>query len=158
MTQRRSLQYRRRARALPRLERGDQHVGAADAAAGAHRRRVAAELPGLHQVAEKIGDAQPSGMIFSGRQPTGEIAEPLHGDQDCGEDLITSRILWLEGLEPGVNQGGDVDTHDRYIYIHGTNEEGRIGQTVSHGCIRMTNSDVIELFDRVETGTPVVIA
>ena len=113
---------------------------------------------GLHQISEKIGASQPAGMIFSAREPTGEIAQILVSDQDSGTDLITSRILRLGGLEPGINQGGDVDTHDRYIYIHGTNEEGRIGQSVSHGCIRMTNADVIDLYDQVEAGTPVIIA
>ena len=113
---------------------------------------------GLHHISEKIGASQPPGMIFVGREPTGEIADILAVDQDSGMDLITSRILWLGGLEPGINQGGDVDSHNRYIYIHGTNEEGRIGQNVSHGCIRMTNGDVIDLYDQVETGTPVVIA
>ena len=112
---------------------------------------------GLHQIIEKIGDNQPTGMIFKGRQPTGEIAAIELSDSDTGSDLITSRILWLDGMEPGVNRGNGVDTHDRYIYIHGTNEEGRVGQAVSHGCIRMKNDDVIDLFDRVATGTMVII-
>lgn len=112
---------------------------------------------GLHQISAKIGEDQPEGMVFKGRQPTGEIAAIELSDHDTGKDLITSRILWLDGLEPGINQGNGVDTHDRYIYIHGTNEEGRIGQAVSHGCIRMKNSDVIELFDRIAIGTMVII-
>lgn len=112
---------------------------------------------GLHQISAKIGEDQPEGMVFKGRQPTGEIAAIELSDHDTGKDLITSRILWLDGLEPGINQGNGVDTYDRYIYIHGTNEEGRIGQAVSHGCIRMKNSDVIELFDRVAVGTMVII-
>jgi hypothetical protein len=96
-------------------------------------------------------------MIFRGRIPTGEIAELELANVETGMDLITSRILWLDGLESGVNRGEGIDTHDRYIYIHGTNEEGRIGQAVSHGCIRMNNQDVIELFEQVDKGTLVII-
>ena len=66
--------------------------------------------------------------------------------------------MWLGGMEPGKNRGGDVDSHERYIYIHGTNEEHKIGTPVSHGCIRMKNADVIDLFDQVEAGTPVNIS
>lgn len=73
------------------------------------------------------------------------------------DDLVTTRILWLQGLEPGVNQGKGIDSHARYIYIHGTPEEGLIGQPASHGCIRMYNRDVIELFDAVQEGTLVEI-
>jgi hypothetical protein len=112
---------------------------------------------GLHRISVKIGADEPSGMIFRGREPTGELANIEQADVDTGRDLITSRILWLDGLEPGVNHGGSVDTRDRYIYIHGTNEEGRIGQAVSHGCIRMNNRDVVDLYDRIDTGTPVII-
>ena len=72
-------------------------------------------------------------------------------------DWILSRIIWLRGLEEGRNQGGSVDTQSRYIYIHGTPEEDRIGQPASHGCIRMRNDDVIELFELVNPGTPVEV-
>lgn len=113
---------------------------------------------GLHRVDEKIGADAPMGMIFRGRRPTGQQAEILTGpDERAARDDVTSRILWLSGLEPGVNQGGDVDSKGRYIYIHGTPEEGRIGRPASHGCVRMTNADVIELFDRVEVGALVDI-
>jgi hypothetical protein len=112
---------------------------------------------GLHQISAKVGADQPPGMIFRGRIPTGEIAELELANVETGMDLITSRILWLDGLESGVNRGEGLDTHDRYIYIHGTNEEGRIGQAVSHGCIRMNNQDVIELFEQVDKGTLVII-
>ncbi len=113
---------------------------------------------GLHRVDEKIGVDAPSGMIFRGRRPTGELAEILTGpDERAARDDVTTRILWLEGLEPGVNQGGDVDSKQRYIYIHGTPEEGRIGRPASHGCVRMTNADVITLFDRVREGALVDI-
>ena len=109
---------------------------------------------GVHQIVEKIGSGEPPGMIFRGRQPVGEIATDM---DNRGEDQITSRILWLSGLEPGFNQGGSQDTHERYIYIHGTSDEQRIGEPVSAGCVRMRNNDVIDLFERVETGTVVLI-
>lgn len=113
---------------------------------------------GLHRVDQKIGADAPRGMIFRGRVPTGELAEILTGpDERAARDDVTTRILWLEGLEPGVNQGGEVDSKQRYIYIHGTPEEGRIGQPASHGCVRMTNADVITLFDRVREGALVDI-
>jgi len=112
---------------------------------------------GIHRVMEKIGGDQPPGMIFEGRVATGREADILAESVDSGTDLITSRILWLEGMESGINQGPGVDSRERYIYIHGTNEEGRLGQAVSHGCVRMANADVIALYDEVEAGTPVLI-
>lgn len=112
---------------------------------------------GQHCISEKIGAGAPPNEVFIGRQPQGVLDELRASQVSLPEDLITSRILWLSGLEPGVNQGGEVDTRDRYIYIHGTPEEDLIGTPVSHGCIRMRNSDVIELFDQVETGCPVLI-
>ena len=93
-------------------------------------------------------------MIFKAREPTGRIFDPFDIRE---EDEITSRILWLDGMEPGVNQGGSNDTHGRYIYIHGTADENRIGQPVSIGCIRMTNDDVIALFDDVLVNDLVII-
>lgn len=113
---------------------------------------------GIHRIAEKIGADQPAGMIFEGRIPTGKIADILDQSTDSGTDLITSRVLWLQGMEPGINQGEGVDSHARYIYIHGTNEEGRLGQPVSHGCVRLSNANVISLFDQIDTGTLVLIA
>jgi lipoprotein-anchoring transpeptidase ErfK/SrfK len=112
---------------------------------------------GVHRISHKIGHDQPAGMIFRGREPTGEIAAISHSTQPSGDDLITSRILWLRGQEHGINAGSGVDSHDRYIYIHGTNEEGCLGQPVSHGCIRMANAGVIELFDLIDADTLVVI-
>ncbi len=109
---------------------------------------------GVHVVADKIGANEPNGMVFRGRKATGELAADMDNQQ---EDQITSRILWLRGLEPGFNQGGDQDSFDRYIYIHGTSDEQRIGKPVSAGCVRMRNDDVIELFDRVEIGAVVLI-
>lgn len=98
-------------------------------------------------IEEKIGDGEPERMIFCGRQPTGEIAS-LGGERDH----VLTRILWLGGLDP-ENQ----NTHDRYIYIHGTNQEDLIGTSASHGCIRLRNADVIELFNAVEVGDGVEI-
>ncbi len=115
--------------------------------------------PGLHQVAERIGEGEQKGMCFVGRRPTGEVAAIEGHAPDCRTegDFILSRILWLEGLEPELNQGEGIDSRQRYIYFHGTNEEYLIGEEASHGCIRMKNDDVIELFDRVDIGTPVYI-
>ncbi|MDH4122195.1 MAG: L,D-transpeptidase [Deltaproteobacteria bacterium] len=112
---------------------------------------------GSHRVEEKIGAGAPLGAVFKGRKETGQVVLPLEGQPAAGEDAITTRILWLGGLEPGKNQGGEVDTHDRYIYIHGTREEGWLGQPRSIGCVRMANQAVAELFDLVEVGTLVEI-
>ena len=112
---------------------------------------------GLHRIAEKFGDGEPIGMIFKSRKPTGKLAtiqtRPIKGD---GDD-VTTRIMWLQGLQPGINEGKGVDSHARFIYIHGTPEEGLIGQPESHGCIRMNNKQVIELFNQVPVGTLVDI-
>lgn len=112
---------------------------------------------GEHIIAEKFGEHASEMEVFIGRQAQGVLADLLETTVQLPEDIITSRILWLEGCEPGLNKGGDVDSHQRYIYIHGTNEENKIGSPASHGCIRMKNADVIELFDLVDTGCPVVI-
>ena len=128
-------------------------------ARGVGNREGSLQTPlGLHRVAQKIGDAVPAGTVFRGRENTGEVAAVLSGPGETAPgDRVTSRILWLEGLEPGINQGGDVDSFSRYIYIHGTDEEGRIGTPASHGCIRMRNQDVIGLFARVPLNTLVLI-
>lgn len=113
---------------------------------------------GLHRVAARIGDAVPLGGVLRARVPSGEIARILNGAAERSDvDRITSRILWLEGLEPGLNRGGDVDSHARYIYIHGTDEEGRIGMPASHGCIRMGNQEIVALFPRVPLHSLVLI-
>lgn len=112
---------------------------------------------GVHRIAEMIGDDAKPGTVFRGRVATEQRLNPADHRSTIDEDLITSRIMWLEGMEPGVNRGGELDSHDRYIYIHGTADEARIGQAVSHGCIRMTNADVIALFDQVKPGTLVII-
>lgn len=103
---------------------------------------------GRFRLAEKIGADQPIDIAFKARLPVRASAEALKSD-----DLIMSRILWLEGLDES-----NANTHSRYIYIHGTNHEGQIGTPASHGCIRMKNADVAQLFELVEVGTPVVIA
>jgi lipoprotein-anchoring transpeptidase ErfK/SrfK len=129
------------------------------AARGVGNREGSLQTPlGLHRVAQKIGDAVPAGTVFRGRENTGEVAPVLRGSEENAlGDRVTSRILWLEGLEPGINQGGDVDSFSRYIYIHGTDEEGLIGKPASHGCIRMCNRDVIGLFAQVPLNTLVLI-
>jgi hypothetical protein len=104
---------------------------------------------GLHAIAERIGAGQPAGMVFKSRMPTGLHFSEIPLDDAGTGNLITSRILWLKGLEPGVNSGGEVDTFKRYIYIHGTQQEDRIGEALSAGCILMRNADVIELYDAV---------
>lgn len=107
---------------------------------------------GLHCIAEKIGAGQPPGTVFKAREIIGHISQPEFADAK-----ITTRILWLAGLEPGFNQGGNVDTHDRYIYIHGTADQSSIGQPASHGCIHLTDADLIRLFDQLSGGTMVWI-
>jgi hypothetical protein len=108
---------------------------------------------GLHYIKNKIGDGAPLGMIFKARQPMGRVAKI---NAEVG-DFVTTRIMWLKGLEPGKNSGRGIDSYKRYIYIHGTADENKIGQPASHGCVRMYNSDVIDLFDRVTEGTQVYI-
>lgn len=105
---------------------------------------------GRFRIEEKIGDGQPRGTIFRGRKPVGQWKEE---DPEVDDDLILSRILWLQGEE-----AHNADTRDRYIYIHGTNQESLIGEAVSHGCVRMRNEDVIDLFDRIPEGVPLTIA
>ena len=112
---------------------------------------------GLHEIAERIGAGQPPGMVFKSRIPTGKhyFEYPENG---ATLDLITGRILWLRGLEPGVNRGGDVDTYERYVYIHGTNHEARLGEPLSSGCVLMGNLDIVELYEQVRMGDLVWIA
>ncbi len=114
---------------------------------------------GVHRIAKTYGDGAPLGTIFKARQNTGRRAKILtQPGQRSRADNVTTRILWLDGLEPSLNKGGNVDSFERYIYIHGTDEEGRLGAPASHGCIRMSNQAVIELFERVGVDTLVVIA
>ncbi len=108
---------------------------------------------GQHQIAKKIGTDAPLNTIFIARKQTDKTAQI---NQEQG-DVITSRILWLTGLEEGVNKGGNVDSYQRFIYIHGTADEAMIGQPASHGCVRMLNQDVIDLFEQVAVNTLVEI-
>lgn len=112
---------------------------------------------GKHIIAEKIGAGCATNTIFVGRSPTGEIYTPELRAQHPDRDWIITRILWLQGTEPGVNLGGNVDSYNRYIYIHGAPDDVEMGRPGSRGCIRMRNRDVLALFDRVEEGTPVWI-
>ena len=112
---------------------------------------------GEHIVSEKIGEDLPLGAVLKGRKWTKEVIVPIKDVIDIPEDVITSRILWLDGVEQGINKGGDVDSKERFIYIHGTAEEGLIGKPASLGCIRMKNKDVIKLFNRVKENTKVLI-
>jgi L,D-transpeptidase YbiS len=112
---------------------------------------------GEHIVRAKIGDGAPVNSVFVGRRPTGEIWTPELGKQYPDRDWILTRILWLSGCEIGINRLGNVDSMQRYIYIHGTADSEPIGEPRSHGCIRMRNTDVVALFDLIPFGTKVFI-
>ena len=107
---------------------------------------------GWHKIRAKIGADQPLQAVFIGRRPTGEIYNTDLGKQYPERDWILTRILWLGGLEPGKNRYGKVDTTWRFIYIHGCPDELMTGSPDSHGCIRMKNADMLDLFNRVEAG------
>jgi len=130
------------------------------AEAGIGSRKGSNQTPlGVHRLAQKIGDGAQLGTVFKARQNTGRVAKILTAPgARSGEDNVTTRVMWLDGLEPGLNKGGAVDSYQRFIYIHGTDEEGRLGAPASHGCIRMRNQDVVDLYDRVREDTLVVIA
>ena len=113
---------------------------------------------GQHRIRAKIGAGQPAGAVFVGRRPTGEIWSPQLATVGPKRDWILTRILWLAGTEAGFNRFGECSTQPRYIYIHGTPDTTKLGAPGSHGCVRMNNQDLIELFDLVEVGTPVTIA
>jgi hypothetical protein len=108
---------------------------------------------GLHRIAEKIGADAPAGTVFKSRKAVGHTSQPEFADAK-----ITTRILWLEGLEPGFNRGGGVDSHARYIYIHGTADQAGIGKPSSCGCIHLADADLIPLFDLLPVGTLVWIS
>ena len=113
---------------------------------------------GAHIIRAKIGADAPVNTVFVGRRPTGEICTPELMAKFPNRDWILTRILWLSGTEIGKNRLGNVDTMQRYIYIHGTPDSTDMGEVGSHGCVRMRNADVIELFDLVEVGTKVFIS
>ncbi|MFW9611176.1 MAG: L,D-transpeptidase family protein [Fluviibacter sp.] len=128
------------------------------AAKGAGEQMGSYQTPrGRHRIRARIGDGLPLGAVLRGRRPTGEICTPALMAEQPDKDWILTRILWLCGEEPGFNRGGLVDTMRRYVYIHGTPDETALGVPGSHGCIRMRNSELVELFDRVPVGTPVII-
>ncbi len=146
-----------RAQALSLVQDGEVRVSypVSTAAAGRGCRAGSLRTPtGVHRVAARIGARAPLGAVFRSRSSAGQV---WRGER-TREDLILTRILWLEGLEPGHNRGGGVDTYQRCIYVHGTNHEGRIGTPASHGCIRMRNADIVHLFRSVMRGTLVVIS
>jgi lipoprotein-anchoring transpeptidase ErfK/SrfK len=112
---------------------------------------------GRHIIRAKIGAGQPLNTVFAARRPTGEIYSPVLAEQFPVRDWILTRILWLSGCEVGFNRLGDVDTMQRYIYIHGSPDTEPMGIPGSIGCVRMRNPDVVDLFDRVAVGTLVNI-
>ncbi len=112
---------------------------------------------GKHVIRAKIGRNTAVNTVFIGRRPTGEIYQPSFKQQHPERDWILTRILWLSGKEPGVNRLGDVDTMRRYVYIHGCPDEDKMGIPSSHGCVKMRNTDVIELFDMLPAYTLVDI-
>ncbi len=112
---------------------------------------------GQHIIRAKIGQNQPINSVFKARRPTGEIYNAQLAAQFPSRDWILTRIMWLSGCELGKNRGGQCDTMRRYIYIHGTPDTEPMGIPKSHGCIRMRNEDIIQLFDLVPVYTPVII-
>ena len=113
---------------------------------------------GRHVIRAKIGAGLAENTVFAARRPTGELYTPELAARYPGRDWILARILWLSGCEVGRNRLGDVDTMRRYIYIHGSAPDSPIGKAASHGCVRMRNADIVELFDRVAPYTPVDIS
>ena len=125
------------------------------AAKGTGNQAASKQTPlGWHEIRERLGDGLPPGAVFNERQPTTRVWTP---DTKTDRDFILTRIMWLAGLEPGVNAGPGVDSHERYIYIHGTPAEDKIGTPASMGCVRLANQHVIDLYDRTKSGTRVLI-
>ena len=112
---------------------------------------------GLHVIRAKIGAGFPMNTVFVGRRPTGEVYRSDLAKAFPNRDWVLTRILWLSGKEQGVNRLGQVDSMQRYIYIHGTPDSEPMGKPLSHGCIRMKNREVMALFDCVSVGTEVLI-
>lgn len=142
------------------LEEGDARIIylVSTAKQGAGEQNGSGMTPrGEHVIRLRIGDGCALNTVFVGRRPTGEIFSDELRQANPQRDWILTRILWLSGREHGFNRGGNVDSLKRYIYIHGTPDSEPMGVPLSHGCIRMRNSDVIDLFDRVSVGTPVLI-
>lgn len=141
--------------------RGDERVRSfrvSTALKGCGETKGSCQTPrGAHYVRARIGTGLPAGAVLRGRRSTGEVWTPELAAAQPDRDWILSRILWLSGLEPGRNRLGEVDTMQRYIYIHGTPDSEPMGVPLSHGCIRMRNDDVMALFDLVPVGTRVDI-
>lgn len=112
---------------------------------------------GRHLVRARFGAGLPEGAVLAGRKFSGEVYDAELAEQHPDRDWVLTRILWLGGLEPGHNLGGNVDSFRRFIYIHGTPDSEPMGTPASHGCIRMRNADLIRLFDQVPVGTLVTI-
>jgi len=128
------------------------------ASAGAGQQEGSGCTPtGLHRIRLKIGEGAPENAVFVGRRATGEVYSSELAARHPERDWILTRILWLQGLEWGHNRGGCVDSLRRYIYIHGTPDMEPMGQPASHGCIRMRNKDLLNLFEQVDTNTRVRI-
>ncbi|MCK5886031.1 MAG: L,D-transpeptidase [Alcanivorax sp.] len=128
------------------------------AAVGAGERHGSGATPrGRHLVRARFGDGLPEGAVLAGRKFSGEICDGDKVREHPQRDWVLTRILWLGGMEPGHNLGGDVDSFRRFIYIHGTPDSEPMGTPASHGCIRMRNADMIRVFDQVPVGTAVTI-
>ena len=112
---------------------------------------------GMHSVKEKHGSNIPLNGLFKNRKYYGQIAEIITDTTSSKTDDITTRIMWLTGEETNINKDKNIDSFNRYIYIHGTSEEGKIGTPASHGCIRMRNIDVLNLYNKIRVGTKVLI-
>lgn len=112
---------------------------------------------GDHIIRAKIGAGERINTVFIGRRPTGEIYHPQLKKNNPKRDWILTRILWLSGKNVGTNRLGNVDTMRRYVYIHGCPDEDQMGIPSSHGCVKMRNADIIELFDMIQTYTRVTI-
>jgi lipoprotein-anchoring transpeptidase ErfK/SrfK len=139
-------------------EAGVRSYPVSTARAGAGEREGSGCTPrGRHYIRACIGGGAPVGAVFVGRRPTGEVYTPELAKHYPGRDWILTRILWLCGLEPGFNRGGRVDTQRRYIYIHGTPDTEPMGIPLSHGCIRMRNDDLLDLYEQVSPGTEILI-
>jgi L,D-transpeptidase YbiS len=128
------------------------------AAAGCGQQRGSWMTPaGWHRVRARIGAGLPAGAVLKGRRFTGQICDGATYARGVDQDWILTRILWLVGLEPGFNRGGDVDTFRRYIYLHGCPDAVRLGTAGSRGCVRLRNAHILTLFEQVAVGTPVLI-
>ena len=140
------------------LLRGSAPVGAWPVSTSAvgldNRQDSGGTPPGLHRIERRIGAGAAPGTVFASREPTGAVWQ---AGQESPADLILTRILTLDGCENGLNRGPGIDSRERYIYLHGTNHEDQIGTPVSHGCVRLTNTDICDVFERTAEGDPVVI-